>query len=119
MASMAPRFLRPCSFCIHVRNLQKLMIEIYKSMNHLNPSLIWEFPEKKQVNYNLRTKNLRKLPKINRESFGQMSLSFWGEGVSSGTPWMTISKMSQWCWFSNTGTNIGLGKGAPAESATN
>ena len=34
--------------------LQKLMTEIYKSMNHLNPSLIWEFHEKKDVSYNLR-----------------------------------------------------------------
>ena len=37
---------RSGSFCIHVRNLQKLMTEIYKSSNHLNRSLLWEFHEK-------------------------------------------------------------------------
>ena len=55
---------RSDSFCIHVRNLQKLMTEIYKSMNQLNPSNVWEFHEKKHVTYNLRMQNLCKLPKI-------------------------------------------------------
>ena len=45
---------RSGSFCIHVTNLQKLMTEIYKSMNHLNPLLVWEFHEKKHVTYDLR-----------------------------------------------------------------
>ena len=44
--------------CIHAENLQKLMIEIYKSINHPSPSLAWEFLEKKRIEYNLRTKNL-------------------------------------------------------------
>ena len=42
------------SFFIHVRNLQGLMTEIYKSMLHLNRSLVWEFHEKKHVTYDLR-----------------------------------------------------------------
>ena len=63
-------------FCLHVRNLQKLMTEIYKSMNHLNPPLIWEFHDKKHVNYMIRIQNLCKLPQINTQSYGQESLSF-------------------------------------------
>ena len=69
---------RSGSFCIHVRNLQKLMKEIYKSMNQLNPSLVWEFHEEKHVTYNLRIKNLCKLPKIKTQGYGQESLSFRG-----------------------------------------
>ena len=42
---------------IHVQNLQKLMIDIHKTMNNLNPSYIWGFHEKKVVKYDLRTKN--------------------------------------------------------------
>ena len=42
----------------HTKNLQKLMIEVYKSFNHLNPKYIWEFFVKKDVQYNLRTKEL-------------------------------------------------------------
>ena len=63
---------------IHVKNLQKLMTEIYKSMNHLNPSLVWEFHEKKHVMYNLRIQNLCKLPTIKTLNFGLESLSFRG-----------------------------------------
>ena len=69
---------RSGSVCIHVRNLQKLMIEIYKITNHLSPSLVWEFHEKKHVEYNLRTKSLCKLPTIRSTSFGLESLSFRG-----------------------------------------
>ena len=54
---------RSGSCCVHARNLQKLMTEIYKSMNQLNPSLPWEFHEKKHVTYDLRVQNLCKLPK--------------------------------------------------------
>ena len=39
---------------MHTRNLQKLMTEIYKSMNRLNPSLVREFHEKKLITHNLR-----------------------------------------------------------------
>ena len=58
---------------IHVQNPQKLMIEIYKTMNNLNPSYIWEFYEKKVVKYDFRTKNL-----CRTTQFGIESLSFRG-----------------------------------------
>ena len=63
---------------IHIKNLQKLMTEIYKSMNHLNPSIIWEFPVKNPIMYNLRIQNLCKLPTIKTLGFGLDSLSFLG-----------------------------------------
>ena len=62
----------------HVQNLQKLMIEIYKTVNNLNPSYLWEFLEKKVVKSDLRTKNLCRLPKIRTTTFGIESLSFRG-----------------------------------------
>ena len=61
---------------IHVKNVQKLMTEIYKSMNYLNPSLVWEFHEKKHVMYTLRIQNLWKLPTIKTLNFGLESLPF-------------------------------------------
>ena len=51
-------------------------MDIYKSMNHLNPSIVWEFHEKKRTTYNLRIKNLCKLPTIKTLGFGLNSLSF-------------------------------------------
>ena len=47
---------RSGSNSMHIKNLQKLMTEIYKSMNHLNPSIVWEFHEKKPIMYNLKYK---------------------------------------------------------------
>ena len=63
---------------IHVNNLQKLMIEIFKAMNGLNPPLVWEFHERRNVTYNLRIQNLCKLPPIKTMSFGLDSISFRG-----------------------------------------
>ena len=61
-----------------MRKFTETMIEIYKSINHISPSLVWEFHEKKSVEYNLRTKHLCKLPTIISTSFGLESLSFRG-----------------------------------------
>ena len=66
------------SVCFHAENLQKLMMEIYKSKDHLSPSPVWEFHEKKCEEYNLRTKNLCKLPTFKSTSFGLESQSFRG-----------------------------------------
>ena len=63
---------------IHIKNLQKLMLEIYKSMNHLNASYIWHLHERKESQYDLRTKHLCKLPITNAIKFGMESLSFRG-----------------------------------------
>ena len=62
----------------HIKNLQNLMLEIYKSMNHLNPSYIWHLHERKESQYDLRTKHLCKLPITNALKFGMESLSFRG-----------------------------------------
>ena len=48
------------------------------STNHLSPSFVWEFHEKKHVECDLRTKNLCKLPTIRSTNFGLESLSFRG-----------------------------------------
>ena len=41
---------------IHNRNLQKLLLEVYKSTAKLNPSFIWDFFHEKTNQYNLRQK---------------------------------------------------------------
>ena len=42
---------------IHAMNLLKLMLEVFKTLNYLNPSYLWGLFNVKQVEYNLRTKN--------------------------------------------------------------
>ena len=63
---------------IHTKNLRNLMVEIYKSFNQLNPEYMWEFFIKKDVPYNLRTKELCKLPLVSSQRYGFNSLSFRG-----------------------------------------
>ena len=61
---------RSGSHSVHVKNLHKLMVEIFKTMNGLNPPLVWEFHERKNATYNLRIQNLCKLPPIKTMNFG-------------------------------------------------
>ena len=63
---------------IHIRNLQKLMLEIYKCLNSENPSFMWNIFQTKDVAYNLRTQKLLQLPSTNTLSYGNDSLSFRG-----------------------------------------
>ena len=104
---------RSGSVCIHVKIVQKQMIEIYKSTNiHLSPSLVWEFHEKKHVEYNLRKKILCKLPTIRSTSFGQESLFFRRSFL-----WNTLNdsiKNEQTLLAFKRKIKIGLEKNAPA-----
>ena len=59
----------------HKKNLENLMMEIYKSKNHLNPECMWDFFVKKDVPYNLRTNELCKLPSVSSQRYGINSLS--------------------------------------------
>ena len=63
---------------IYKKNLQNLMVEVYKSFHHLNPEYMWEFFVKKDVPYNLRTKKLCKLSSVSSQCYGLNSLSFRG-----------------------------------------
>ena len=71
---------------IHIRNLQNLMLEIYKCLNSENPSFMWNIFQAKDVAYNLRTNNLLQLPSTNTLSYGNDSLSFRGAIL-----WNTLS----------------------------
>ncbi len=63
---------------VHIKNLQKLMLQIFKCLSEENPSFMWTFFERKHIKYELRTKNLLQLPKRNANTFGVNSLAFKG-----------------------------------------
>ena len=71
---------------IHVQNLRMLRIEIFKSLNHQNPSFLWELFTRKEINYNLRIRNILTLPKALTASFGTNSISFRGSMLWNSTP---------------------------------
>ena len=62
------------SFGIHAGNLEKLMIEMFKFTNNLNPSIMWEFHEKKHAKYDIRRPNLCELPQIKIHDYWKESL---------------------------------------------
>ena len=47
---------------IHLENLQKLILEVYKTLHFLNPSYLWENSQTKSITYNLLKNVLCKLP---------------------------------------------------------
>ena len=49
---------READATIHIKNLQKLILEVFKTLNSLNPSYLWDLFNTKQIEYNLRIKNL-------------------------------------------------------------
>ena len=48
---------------VHVKNIQNLMIGIFKCLSHEKPSFMWNLFERKDLTYNLRSGLLLKLPK--------------------------------------------------------
>ena len=59
---------------VHIKNLQKLMLQIYKRLSEENPSSMWKFFEKRDVKYELRTKNLLQTPNLIANTIGVNSL---------------------------------------------
>ena len=61
---------------IHQRNLKSLMCEVYKSLNHLNPSFMWDFFKRKETPYSLRKGPLLELPPAQGRLFGIYTIQF-------------------------------------------
>ena len=49
---------------IHVRNLQLLTTEIFKTKSHLNPPFMEDIFQERNMNYNLRHGNDAQVPKV-------------------------------------------------------
>ena len=61
---------------IHVKNLQNLMIEIFKCLSHENPSFMWDIFERKALTYILRSSSLLQLQKAKTTIYSTSSLAF-------------------------------------------
>ena len=71
---------------IHDKNLQKLMLEVYRCMTSANPSFLWEIFNKKVLPYSLRTNNLLQLPNTRTKKYGNESLSLRGSIIWNKLP---------------------------------
>ena len=63
---------------VHKRNLQLLIVEIYKTVHKLNPSFMNEIFIQKSSHYHLRNSRLMKIPKTRTITHGIESLSYLG-----------------------------------------
>ena len=61
---------------IHQRHLRYLVVEVFKSIMHLNPQFMWSYFEEKPMPYNLRDGSKLVLPKTKSSRFGINSLRF-------------------------------------------
>ena len=66
------------SVSLHQRNLQLLLVEIFKTKENLNPSFMKDIFVERTENYNLRSGNTLQLPKARTTTYGIESVSFLG-----------------------------------------
>ena len=78
--------IRSIESTIHVQNLQRLMMEIYKTLHHLNPLFISEFFQRKEIRYRLRTNDIVLLPSTSTMTFGMKSISSRGIILKNSMP---------------------------------
>ena len=71
---------------LHVKHLQHLMTEIYKTFKHLNPVFMKEIFITKEGCYNFRNVNLLKVHTPRTERFGVREISFRGSQIWNQLP---------------------------------
>ena len=74
------------SVSVHQRNLQLLLIEIYKTINNFNPSFMAEVFATNVVPYNLRGNTNIVLPKARTNLYGIDTIRFVGQRLWQNLP---------------------------------
>ena len=69
-ANFEDLLIKDSSWTIHENNIHTLLIEIYKSLNHISPPIMQEFFDLKVTPYSLRNNNILRLPKTNTSRYG-------------------------------------------------
>ena len=77
--------LKDDSWNVYENNIRTLLIEIYKSINNLSPPIMKYFSGLKNTRYDLRCKQLLKLPETSTSRYGTQALCFKGSLI-----WNTI-----------------------------
>ena len=61
--------IKDSSWTIHENNIHTVLIEIYKSLNHISPPIMQEFFDFKVTPDSLRNNNILTLPKTNTSQY--------------------------------------------------
>ena len=78
--------MKDSSWTIHENNIHTLLIEIYKSLNHISPPIMQEFFNLKVTPYSLQKNNLLRLPKTSTSQYGIQALCFKGSTIWDTVP---------------------------------
>ena len=73
---------------IHVKNLQLLMTESYKTKSDLNPPFRKNIFAERNTGYNLRHGNDSQLPNVHTTTYGIETISFLGNRLWSTLPYV-------------------------------
>ena len=84
-ANFEDLLLKDNSWDVHENNIHTLLIEIYKSINNLSPPIMKYFFDLKNTRYDLRSKQLLKLPETSTSGYGTLGLCSKGSLI-----WNTI-----------------------------
>ena len=71
---------------VHDNNIHTLMVEIFKSVHHLSPPIMWDLFDLKPHKYNLRSTHLLKLPATKTSRYGIQALCFRGSLLWNSLP---------------------------------
>ena len=94
--------------CMEVNRLSYLCIEIYKSINNINPSFMKQIFQLRETNRTVRNQYKLNLsvPKVNQVSYGGKSLRFYGPKIWNSLPLHV--KTSENLKLSKTSFKIGM-----------
>ena len=74
------------SFTIHQRNIQSLVIELFKIKGNLSNNVMYYIFQTRKINYNLRSRPDFASNCVNTNKFGLNSLRYFCSTVSSMAP---------------------------------
>ena len=76
--------------CMEVNRLMYLFIEIFKSINNINPSFMKQIVQPRETNKTVRNQYKLNLsvPKVNQVSYGEKSLRFYGPKIWNSLPFL-------------------------------
>ncbi len=63
---------------LHIRHIQAIAPEVFKSLNNLNPNFMNKMFQVKDITYDLRDSNILCQPKFNKITYGKKTFSYYG-----------------------------------------
>ena len=86
LSSYEDLLLKSKETTIHVQSIKVLALEVYKTLNGLNPPFMQDYFLPKITGHNLRVKNALAIPKVKTTTYGIKSHIFQGPKIWNALP---------------------------------